>query len=148
MQKEILLVEKNHLKEILKDIKDDKYDKIDEHFKIKYAYDAVHIEGTNSITLEEAFTLKTIDKEHKLSELEQKELLNHVKAYQYINQQAKKKASITEEFIKDIHQIVLEGIMDGGLYRQVNVGLKGSLHQPPDYVKVYDRMKNLLTFRF
>lgn len=144
MQKELLLVEKNHLKEILKEQENDRYILIDNDFKIRLAYDAVHIEGTNSVTLEEAYTLKKVIKEHTLSELEQKELLNHVRAYEFINEHAKKQTPISEEFIKDIHQIILDEIMPGGLYRQVNVGLKGSIHQPPDYVKVYDRMKRLI----
>lgn len=146
MQKELLLVEKNHLKEILKEQKDDKYALLDNDFKIRLAYDAVHIEGTNSVTLEEAYTLKNVVKEHTLSELEQKELLNHVKAYEFIKESALKASPITEEFIKDIHQMILDEIMPGGLYRQVNVGLKGSIHQPPDYVKVYDRMKKLINY--
>lgn len=151
MQKDLLLVEKNHLEEILKDINEKKYKEVLDKFIIKYAYDAVHIEGSNSITLEEAYTLRSVDKEHKLSELEQKELLNHVKAYEFILKSSKKKTPITEEFIKDVHQLILDEIMPGGLYRQVNVGLKGSIHQPPDYVKVYDRMKkfiNYLDFEF
>lgn len=144
MQKELLLVEKNHLKEILKEQKNKKYASIDHDFKIRLAYDAVHIEGTNSVTLEEAYTLQKVIKEHTLSELEQKELLNHVRAYEFIKEHAKKNTAITEEFIKDVHQIILDEIMPGGLYRQVNIGLKGSIHQPPDYVKVYDRMKRLI----
>ncbi len=146
MQKELLLVEKNHLKEILEEQKQDQYAHIDNDFKIKNAYDAVHIEGTNSVTLEEAYTLKKVIKEHTLSELEQKELLNHMKAYEYIKSAAKKDTPITEEFIKDVHQLILDEIMPGGLYRQVNIGLKGSIHQPPDYVKVYDRMKRLINY--
>ena len=36
--------------------------------------------------------------------------------------------------------------MPGGLYRQMNVGLRGSIHQPPDYVKVYDRMRRMMDY--
>jgi len=34
----------------------------------------------------------------------------------------------------------VEGIFQGGCYRNVNINIFGATHQPPDHVKVYDRM--------
>lgn len=143
MHKNLLELEKKHYIEAIKDAKEDVLRKIEDDFKIEYAHDAVHIEGKNSITLKEAYTLEKVDSTSRISETEQKELLNHLKAYDLIKKAVADKTPVTEDFIKDIHQQLLEDIMPGGLYRQVNVGLKG-LHQPPDYVKVYDRMRRLM----
>lgn len=143
MQKELLELEKKNFLILKKEIEPNIFKNLEEEFEIKYAHDAVHIEGKNVITLKEAYSLKEVVKESNVSEREQKELLNHRKAYRFILESLKNKIPISEEFIKDAHQLLLGDIMPGGLYRQVNVGLKGQ-HQPPDYVKVYDRMKKLI----
>lgn len=48
---------------------------------------------------------------------------------------------LNEDDIKDIHDKVVCGFSLGGLYRNVDISIKGSNHTPPSYVKVYDRMK-------
>ena len=73
-------------------------------------------------------------KESRISEREQKELLNHMKAYQFVKAEVEKGTLMSEEFIKDAHQILLGDIMPGGLYRQVNIGLKG-YHPSPRLCK-------------
>ncbi|HCZ23872.1 MAG TPA: Fic family protein, partial [Acholeplasmataceae bacterium] len=74
------------------------------------------------------------------SEREQKEILNHLKAFEYVIKEAKTQKPFNEEKLKDIHEILVEGIFQGGVYRNVNINIFGATHQPPDYVKVYDRM--------
>lgn len=144
MQKELLELEKKNFLILKKEIDPNILKDLDEEFEIKYAHDAVHIEGKNVITLKEAYSLKEVTKKSNVSEREQKELLNHRKAYRFILKAVSDKEEFSEELIKDAHQLLLGDIMPGGLYRRVNVGLKGQ-HQPPDYVKVYDRMKRLIS---
>lgn len=49
---------------------------------------------------------------------------------------------LTEDFLKDLHAQIVSGLVDGGgLYRNVNIKINGSMHTPCDYIKVYDRMK-------
>lgn len=142
MHKELLEVEKKCYLEVLKQTDSATLEKLDDDFKIKYAYDTVYLSGDNTITLEEAYNLDKVSLQQRLSEREQKEFLNHIKAYEFILASLKT-TKVSEDFIKDIHQILLEDILPGGLYRQVNVRLVG-LHQPPDYIKVYDRMKKMI----
>ena len=47
----------------------------------------------------------------------------------------------TENDLKDIHEKVVDGFSNGGLYRNVDISIKGSNHTPPSFIKVYDRMK-------
>ena len=35
----------------------------------------------------------------------------------------------------------MDGFGNGGLYRNVDISIKGSNHTPPSHIKVYDRMK-------
>lgn len=143
MHKDLLELEKNNFLILKKETDPQVLKKFSEEFEIKYAHDAVHIEGKNLITIEEAYSMKEVSLKSNISEREQKELLNHLKAFKFVIEAVKNKTPMTEELVKDTHQLLLEDIMPGGLYRRVNVGLKGA-HQPPDYVKVYDRMKKLI----
>lgn len=52
---------------------------------------------------------------------------------------------LTEDLLKDLHAQIVDGLIEGGgLYRNVNIKVKGSLHTPCDYIKVYDRMKKYI----
>ncbi len=54
---------------------------------------------------------------------------------------ATKNEIFTENDLKDIHEKVVNGFSNGGLYRNVDISIKGSNHTPPSFIKVYDRMK-------
>ena len=45
-----------------------------------------------------------------------------------------------ENKLKDLHEIIMDGFGNGGLYRNVDIKIKGSNHTPCSYLKVYDRM--------
>ena len=48
---------------------------------------------------------------------------------------------LDENKLKDIHEILMDNLGVGGLYRNVDISVQGSNHTPPSHVKVYDRMK-------
>jgi len=141
MERGLLEAEKKHLLIALKEANKEELQKIEAAFELENACAAIGFEGKNHITRAEVETLIKARQLLDRSEREQKEVLNHVKAYEFIKKAVVDKQPLTEDFVKDLHQIILEDIMNGGLYRQVNIQLMGSSHQPPDHVKVYDRMK-------
>ena len=57
-----------------------------------------------------------------------------------IKMKAEENKVLTEDFFKDVHERVVSGIIQGGLYRNVDISIKGSHHTPCSYIKVYDRM--------
>ncbi len=80
----------------------------------------------------------------KVDETLKRSVYNHYNAYnmmlKYLNENETKE--LTEDFLKDLHAELTKGILEsGGLYRNVNIKIKGSMHTPCDYIKVYDRMK-------
>ena len=80
----------------------------------------------------------------RVDETLKRSVYNHYKAYnmmlKFLDENMEK--DLTEEFLKDLHAELTNGILDsGGLYRNVNIQIKGSMHTPCDYIKVYDRMK-------
>jgi Fic family protein len=79
----------------------------------------------------------------KLDEGLKREIYNHYAAYlkmlEYLKQHPE--GYLDEEIIKDIHEVLVKGIIEeGGVYRNVNISIKGSKYVPCDPIKVYHRM--------
>jgi Fic family protein len=74
---------------------------------------------------------------------EKKALLvqNHINAFNFIIDLLKHDVELDENKLKDLHEVLMKGIDIGGLYRNVDISIKGSNHTPPSHLKVYDRMK-------
>jgi Fic family protein len=140
---EILEVEKMHLQNILKERTDEALKIPMQTFKINYTYDAISLEGHNRMPYEDVKRLIELKRLLNYSEREQKEVLNHVRAFEKVLDLVVKKSKLTEEHVKDIHEILVDGIFQGGVYRNVNIQMMGSKHQPTDHAKVYDRMHKL-----
>jgi Fic family protein len=140
---EILEVEKVHLQNILRERTDEALNIPMQAFKVNYTYDAISLEGHNRMPYEDVKRLIELKRLLNYSEREQKEVLNHVKAFEKVLELVSQKIKLTEEHVKDIHEILVDGIFQGGIYRNVNIQMMGSKHQPTDHAKVYDRMHKL-----
>ena len=72
---------------------------------------------------------------------------NQRNAFYFILEMVKNKTLFDENHLKDLHQIIMSGFSEiGGLYRNVDISVKGSNHTPPSHIKVYDRMKKYFTY--
>ena len=140
MEKDLLEVERQHLSNVVKECDSKQVEEVEKKFALLYTYDAVGMEGHNRIPYEDVKRLSQAKALLEYSEREQKEMLNHLEAFEFVKKEAKAGVPFTEEKLKDIHEILVEGIFQGGVYRNVNISIFGASHQPPDHVKVYDRM--------
>lgn len=74
-------------------------------------------------------------------------ITNQKNALNKIISMAQNNEEMTENKLKDLHQILCEGTaIVGGLYRNVNISVKGSNHTPCSHEKVYDRMDKYFRF--
>lgn len=74
-------------------------------------------------------------------------ITNQKNAFLSIVAMAKENTKLTEDELKDLHQTLMEGFnIPGGLYRNVDISVKGSNHTPPSYIKVYDRMEKYFNY--
>lgn len=74
-------------------------------------------------------------------------ITNQKNAFLRIVTMAKENIELTEDELKDLHQTLMEGFnIPGGLYRNVDISVKGSNHTPPSYIKVYDRMEKYFNY--
>lgn len=116
-----------------------------ESVNLEWTYNSNGIEG-NTLTLRETqVVLEGITVGGK-SIKEHLEAINHEKAILYLDEIVKDENPITEWHIKNIHQLILKDIdnENAGRYRKENVTIKGTIHIPPDYLKIPELMEKLI----
>lgn len=122
--------------------------KLKEQFAIEMTYNSNAIEG-NSLTLketawviQEGITIKGKPLKDHLEAKDHYEALNYL--YEMIEHN--KQQTISEVFIRTLHQLVIREIdrQEAGSYRTVNVMITGSDHQPPDVSEVPLKMNDLV----
>ena len=69
-------------------------------------------------------------------------MINHNKAYQYVKRCISESLVLNETIFKNIHAILMENIMVGGIYRNVDVYISGAEHTPPSPSNMYTQIKN------
>ena len=76
-----------------------------------------------------------------------RKITNQKNAFLRVVEMAKNRIEMDEDNLKDLHQILSDGLkVNGGLYRNVNISVKGSNHTPCSHEKVYDRMEKYINF--
>lgn len=129
------------VKENIDKLPKETYQSIIDDFDLRFTHESTKIEG-NTLSIAEVKTL-LVDKVSiggkDLRELY--EVTNNQKAYKLIKSRLEEGAALDEELIKDIHQVVMENILEGGLYRNYNVRITGADFTPPDWTEVRNDMK-------
>lgn len=69
------------------------------------------------------------------------EVIDHKKAYQYVKKCIAEGKVLDEHIVKDIHAILTENIIVGGIYRNQEVRISGAGHLPPVGNDMYDQIK-------
>ena len=113
------------------------------YFDVEFTYNSNAIEG-NTLTITETKVILedglTIGGGKSLRE--HLEVLNHKEAIDYVQDVVSKEFDLSERVIRDLHHIILKSIdnPNAGVYRKAN----GSMHRPPEYFLVEDKMRELL----
>jgi len=75
-------------------------------------------------------------------ELVRKAIINNYHALTLVHQLVKNRQEITEPIVKDLHQVLVDGIIPGGVYRTRDLFILGAKHVPPTYLKIFKKMDN------
>jgi len=124
--------------------------KIKEQFELEMTYNSNAIEG-NSLTLKDTFWVinegLTIKGKPLKDHLEAK---NHKEALDFLYEviEKDKKNTISEHFIKQLHQLVVKDSQNdiAGRYRGGDVYISGADHRPPSFLDVPHLMRDLLNW--
>lgn len=137
--------EKMHRLNSLRPLPADAVRKLHEEMRLLHTYHSNAIEG-NTLTLPETkLVLEDGITIGGKSLREHLEATNNAKAFDLIEDIAKKKKPINHVVIQQIHEVVTAGILeDSGKYRTKNVRITGSAKTPPDWSKVTKLMDDLI----
>ena len=127
----VLIKKRNLVKENIHLLSKEILENYNTDFDITFAHDSTAIEG-NTLTLKETKLLL----EDKISVgskdlREIYEVTNHGKAWNYAKSIIGNEKNLDDAIIKEIHAILMENIMEGGKYRDVDVRITGAKHSPP-----------------
>ncbi len=117
--------------------------RLQKQFMIEWTYNSNAIEG-NTLTLKE--TLIVLEEGLTIgskSLREHLEAINHKQAIAFVEELATKGTKVTERNIREIHGLVLKEIDPkyAGRYRDIQVRITGSSHEPPDPLHIPEAMR-------
>ena len=111
-------------------------------FELTYTHNSTAIEGNTLTLMETKVVLEDGISVGGRALREIYEVVNHKKAYRYIQKCITKGKKLDENIVKDIHQILTENIIAGGIYRNQEVRISGAGHIPPVGTDMYIQIKN------
>lgn len=142
MDYDLLCQKREQLKEVQRKMPKEALESFDKAFEVEYAHNSTAIEGNTlsliqtKAVLEEGISIggKTLREIY--------EVVNHQKAFRFIKRCIAKGKPLDEKITKDVHAILMENIMTGGVYRTVEVRISGSKHRPPAPSVMYQQIKS------
>lgn len=141
MDFESLMQMRDRLEQARSRVPQEVWDGFERAFEVEFAHNSTAIEG-NTLSLVQA---KTIIEDglsvggKPLREIY--EVANHAKAFSYVKKCVARKQSLDEAVMKDIHALLMEGILVGGVYRNVEVRITGAGFKPPVPSEMYNQIK-------
>lgn len=111
-------------------------------FEVEYTHHSTAIEGNTLTLLETKVVLEDGIAIGGKSLREIYEVVNHKKAYRYVKKCISNGLALEENIVKDIHALLMENILIGGIYRKEEVIISGASHTPPAGSEMYAQIKN------
>ncbi len=118
-------------------------------FELKFTHNSTAIEG-NTLTLMQTKVILEDGISVGGKELREiYEVINHKKAYSYVKKCILENKPLTESIVKDLHEMLTDNIIAGGIYRNQEVRISGAGFTPPAgndmYLQIkgfYEELKN------
>lgn len=111
-------------------------------FEVEYTHNSTAIEGNTLTLMETKVVLEDGIAIGGKSLREIYEVVNHKKAYRYVKDCISKGLALDENIVKDIHGLLMENILIGGIYRREEVVISGASHTPPAGNEMYAQIKD------
>ncbi len=111
-------------------------------FEVEFTHNSTAIEGNTLTLMETKVVLEDGISIGGKALREIYEVLNHKKAFRYVKQCIKEGFQLDEKIVKEIHALVMENIIVGGIYRNEEVIISGASHTPPARNEMYVQIKN------
>ena len=145
MNYERLLDKKEKLLKMQTSNSENIFENFNKAFEIEYANNSTAIEGNTLTLIETKVLLEDKISVGKKSLREIYEVVNHNKAFSYVKNCIAEDKPLDENIVKDIHSILMENILVGGIYRNVEVRITGAKHKPPVPSEMYHQIKDFFS---
>ena len=142
MNMERLIEKKDRLDEQWNALPREALSSFEKSFEIEYAHNSTAIEGNTLTLIQTKAILEDGLSVGGKSLREIYEVANHAKAFAYVQKCVAEEKPLTEAIVKDIHAILMENILTGGVYRNVEVRITGAKHKPPAPAEMYRQVKD------
>ena len=113
----------------------------DKSFEVEYTHNSTAIEGNTLTLIQTKAVLEDGISVGGKTLREIYEVVNHSKAFQFVKQCVAGGKPLDEHIVKDIHALLMENILPGGIYRNVEVRISGAQHKPPAPSEMYRQVK-------
>lgn len=142
-QKNKMLEEKKDFYHKYKEhISKDILEKYELDFAIRYTHESTKIEGNTLSLIQNKMIIEDKMSVGGKALGEIYEVENHNKAFQYVKSKVKEGTKLDANVIKDIHEVLMDNINIGGIYRYENVIITGVTHTPPSRSEMHNRLNN------
>lgn len=145
MDYERLLEKQAKLIKIRKSNTENLFDNFDKAFEVDYAHNSTAIEGNTLSLIETKVLLEDEISVGNKSLREIYEVVNHNKAFSYVKKCISDNKPLDENIVKDMHSILMENILIGGVYRNIEVRITGAKHKPPAPSEMYYQIKEFFS---
>lgn len=110
-------------------------------FDVEYAHNSTAIEGNTLSLIQTKVILEDGLSVGGKALREIYEVANHDRAFSYVKRAVSEGRLLDEEMLKDIHALLMENIMVGGVYRNVEVRITGAGFRPPAPQEMFQQMR-------
>ena len=112
-----------------------------EEFDKRYIYESTSFENGDFTFEDVVFLLEDHSRQFPdKSETVRKAIINNFHAIQRVHRLVQDEIQYDENIVKDLHQVLVDGIINGGVYRTRDLFILGAKHVPPTYLKIYSKM--------
>jgi len=133
---------KNRFRAIREKLPKEALASFDRSFDVEYTHNSTAIEGNTLSLLQTKAVLEDGISIGGKSLREIYEVVNHGKAFAYVRKCVAEGKPLDENIVKDIHARLMDNILQGGLYRNVEVRISGAKHKPSAPAEMYCQIKN------
>ena len=127
----MLCQKKEQLADMRKYLPKEALQSFDKSFEVEYTHNSTAIEGNTLTLIQTKAVLEDGISVGGKTLREIYEVVNHSKAFQFVKQCVAEGKPLDENTVKDIHALLMENILPGGIYRNVEVRISGAQHKPP-----------------
>lgn len=139
---EMLSRKKEQLNNIRSRIPKEALASYEKSFEIEYTHHSTAIEGNTLTLIQTKVILEDGVSVGGKSLREVYEVVNHAKAFSYVKKCIAEDRPLEETIVKEIHATLMENILVGGVYRDVEVRITGAGHKPPTPNEMYRQVKD------